>query len=135
VTGPDRAGDTWACSTCGTPYLFHLHAQDCCQEAEVKPVVIDLIPRTIEQAIPARYEVRRTGTPDPETSRYVVLDIVHDWSAREALRRLVNLYLMVGATTHAQELERFLDATQPAARAVIDIRNEQLAPKKRKRRI
>lgn len=67
------------------------------------------------RATPDRYEISRRGTPDPDGSRYVVLDVVHDWSARVAMRRLVRLYEIQGALTHAQDLERFLDATEPAA--------------------
>lgn len=82
--------------------------------------------------VPDRYQIARVGTPDPDTSRYVVLDIVHDWTARVALRRLVNLYLLSGAPMHAQELEQFLESTEPAARALIDARNARYAPRRRR---
>ena len=131
MTGPGRNEDSWVCENCGTAYLMHYNAARCCRPEAVGEINYK---QAAQRAIPARFVVDRNGVPDPETSRYVVLDIVHDWPAREGLRRLVTLYLMVGATTHAQELEQFLDETQAAARAVVDARNQQYAPKKTTRR-
>ena len=81
-----------------------------------------------DHAVPDRYEVSRRGTPDPDNSRYVVLDVVNNWPARQAVQRLANLYLLAGAPMQAQELERFLADTQEAAVEVI--RASQPQPQK-----
>lgn len=73
----------------------------------------------VDHAVPDRYEVSRRGTPDPDNSRYVVLDVVNNWPARAAVQRLANLYLLAGAPMQAQELERHLADTQEAAVEVI----------------
>jgi hypothetical protein len=85
------------------------------------------------QVLPDRYEVTRRGTPDPDASQYFVVDVVHDWSARVALQRLVALYLMQGLTIHAQELQQFLDSTKDAAVRVIAAQQPEQPSKRRAR--
>lgn len=122
MTGPVRAGDRWTCDTCGEEFLFYSNASQCCPVSQ--PVQQD-VPQSVRHAIPDRYQVTRNGAADPEASRYVVLDVVHDWTARVALQRLIASYRASGATTHAQELEDFLGDTQPAARAALNARSNR----------
>lgn len=67
-----------------------------------------------KDALPDRYVVDRRGTPDPEASRYYVLDVVHDMEARVALRGLVNKYRFDGPSVRADELEGLLNDSEPA---------------------
>lgn len=71
------------------------------------------------RAWPDRYEVTRRGVADPAASRYVVLDIVHDLAAREALARLVGFYRRMGALASADRLEEFLESTKAAFAAAV----------------
>lgn len=79
-------------------------------------------------AKPDRYLVDRTGTPDPPSSEYFVLDVVNDWQAREALAYLGNKYRQRGSQVKAEECFAVLDATLPAHGAVMEARNPR--PKK-----
>jgi len=79
----------------------------------------------MKAALPERYVVDRIGTPDPATSEYYVLDLVHDTSARVLLQRLVRDYRRCGQHVRADELAKALDDTAEAhVRAL-----QQLAPK------
>lgn len=88
--------------------------------------------------MPDRYLVDRRGTPDPESSQYYVLDVIHDLDARIALWFLVNRYRnptrragLDGPSVKADELERLLNDTENIVGAAITAR--QPAPKKRGR--
>lgn len=80
----------------------------------------------LRDALPDRYRVAQRGTPDPETSRYYVVDVVHDYQARVMLAGLVRSYRLYGQSAHADELEEFLRSTQDAFFAVVDSRNERV---------
>lgn len=63
---------------------------------------------------PERYEIHRRGTPDPDNSALVVLDVVNDFCARVALRMLVRSYRTMGRDGPADTLEALLATTQDA---------------------
>lgn len=76
-----------------------------------------------KDATPDRYVVDKTGTPDPARAEYYVLDVVHDFEARVALRGLVRNYRRLQMHVRADELERLLEQTQDAHQAVCEARN------------
>lgn len=86
-----------------------------------------------KSATPARYEVDRRGTPDPESSEYYVLDVVNDYQARAQLRGLVRAYRLYGSSVAADELEQLLDRTAPIHAAIVEARQEQLKKTKKSR--
>lgn len=67
-------------------------------------------------ATPDRYQVT-DSVPKPN-SHFVVLDIVNDFSARYALRFLVRAYRLARRDVMADELERALNDTDAAHRAL-----------------
>lgn len=77
-------------------------------------------------ALPERYLVDREGTPDPDASRYYVLDVVHDMDARFVLRMLVRSYRSKGPSTRADELEKLLNDSQPAFAEFVRARTARL---------
>lgn len=83
-------------------------------------------------AKPDRYQVDRVGTPDPATSQYYVLDVVNDWTAREALAYLGNRYRQRGLEVRARECFDLLHETLEEHKAYWEAR--QVAEKKTKRR-
>lgn len=85
----------------------------------------------MKDACPSRFQVARTGSPDPDSSQYYVLDVVHDFAARAALRRLVRSYRMAGASMKADELEEFLDSTTQAHADVVRARSTEMNKRKR----
>jgi len=82
-------------------------------------------------AKPDRYVVDRIGTPDPPSAEYFVMDVVHDWQAREALAYLGNKYRQHGYQVKAQECFDHLHATLPAHAAVMERRNPPLRGRKK----
>ena len=81
-----------------------------------------------KEAKPDRYTVDRVGTPDPARSEYYVLDVVHDFEARVALRGLARRYRRLELNVRADELDRLLDDTESTFRAIVEARN----PKQKK---
>lgn len=79
--------------------------------------------------------VDRRGTPDPDGSRYYVLDVVHDMEARVVLRMLVRRYRFDGPSVRADELEGLLNDSQTAFAEIIEKRSALKKPvKQRKKR-
>lgn len=85
---------------------------------------------TARSALPDRYLVDRTGSPDPGSSAYYVLDIVTDVNCRTALAQLGNLYRRQGLYVRAEEAFLALHETQDAHQRIMEARN----PKKKKYR-
>lgn len=86
-------------------------------------------------ALPDRYLVDRVGTPDPESSRYYVIDVMHDLDARVALRQLINKYRHRGPSVRADELETLLDETDKPFGELIQARSNQSVAKRGKARV
>jgi hypothetical protein len=79
-----------------------------------------------QRAWPDRYEVSRRGTPDPASSRYLVLDLVNDFHARVAAANFVRNQRQWGSQVLADEIDAALKETQPAFVAIIEARNARL---------
>lgn len=85
-----------------------------------------------KDALPSRYVVDRKGTPDPESSEYYVLDLVHDRHARTVLGSLIRYYRQYEQTVAADELEKALADTVEAHADVIRERYAAANPKVKK---
>jgi hypothetical protein len=83
-----------------------------------------------KEALPARYIVDRRGTPDPVDSEYYVLDVMHDFEARVALRGLVRKYRYYGPSVKADELEKLLNDTDQAFRDMVSARQQVIKAKR-----
>lgn len=82
-----------------------------------------------KEAKPDRYVVDRTGTPDPESAEYFVVNLVHDFDGRVAVAKLGNLYAQRGKPQLAQECFDALHATQAAHAEHV----ERMNPKQKKK--
>lgn len=76
----------------------------------------------LRDATPARFKVGRRGTPDPENSRYYVLDVVNDYQARAQLQGLIRAYRLYGSSVAADELEKLLADTLQDHKAMVAAR-------------
>lgn len=65
------------------------------------------------------YRVEKVGTPDPDGSQYVVLNLVHDFEARVAVAKLLSAYEARGQTAKAQECKAQLEGTMDAHKAAM----------------
>lgn len=81
----------------------------------------------MSEALPAGYQVERTGIQDPSHSQYFVLNVADDWMAREALAYLGNKYRQNGKQQLSKECFDALDQALPAFREVMESRQ----PKKK----
>lgn len=81
-----------------------------------------------------RFEVSRIGTPIPRDSRYLVLDVVYDFEARVAARKLVANYRRNDDEGRAQEVERLLDESADAHEAAMKARNPKAKKSDEKKR-
>ena len=84
---------------------------------------------TAKPAKPDRYTVDKVGTPDPAASQYYVLDVVHDFRAREVVAQLGNKYRADNAKVKAEECFELLNSTLEAHRAVMELRNPKTKKK------
>jgi len=78
------------------------------------------------KVLPERFTVQRIGTPDPPGSNYYVLNVTSDHHARVALRALARGYRLYGSKAAADELEQYLNDTQPDHQAFVVARDQAM---------